>query len=138
MLFRINTFSDKQRVKDHIDQLPDRRYEVAINVHHDKRTYSQNRLMWLWYACICKETEGEYDSEELHNYFKEKFLKKRTISVFGEEMEGTMSTKNLNTLEFKEYLDKIQRFASGELGIILPLPSDYVFPEFEDQYKDKI
>ena len=136
MLIRINTFSDKQRVKDFIDALPDKRYEISINVHRDKRSYPQNRLMWLWYTCIADET-GE-DSEELHKFFKEKFLKREHFKVFGEVLEDTISTTSLNTQEFKEYLDNIQRFASSELGIILPLPTDHIFPEFEDQYKRKI
>lgn len=136
MLFRLNSFSDKVKVKEYIDRLPDKRYEVSINIHRDKRSYDQNRLMWLWLACISEETG--YESEELHEYFKNKHLSHKEVTVFGEHVDKTVSTKNLNTLQFKEYLDKIQKFASSELGIILPNPEDHVFPEFEEQYKSKI
>ena len=48
------------------------------------------------------------------------------------------STKDLNTFEFKQYLDKIQIFAASELGITLPDPEDLKFEAFKQYYSQFI
>lgn len=50
------------------------------------------------------------DKEELHYYFKQKFID-------GEEFP---SSKELNKNEFSEYVDKIRDFASMELWVYIP------------------
>lgn len=89
----------------------------------------------LWLACIAEET-GE-DSNELHEYFKRKWLQPKTIIMFSERNEY-YSTRDLNTIQFKEFLDKIQAFASSELGIILPIPEDKAWDQFYESYRDKL
>ena len=99
------------------------------------RTVSQNRLERLWLACIADETGN--DSNELHDYFKRKFLQPKEVIMFGEK-EFIYSTKDLNTVQFKYFLDKIQIFASTELNITLPIPEDKNWDSFYETYRDKL
>ena len=99
------------------------------------RTISQNRLERLWLACIAEETG--HDSNELHDYFKEKYIEPEEIIIFGEK-KIIYSTRNLNTIQFKQFLDKIQTFSSVELGIILPIPEDKAWDAFYETFRDKL
>jgi hypothetical protein len=98
------------------------------------RTVSQNRLERLWLACIADETGN--DSNELHDYFKERYIEPKEIVMFGEK-KLIYSTRDLNTVQFKQFLDKIQIFASTDLGIILPIPKDKNWDAFYETYRDK-
>jgi hypothetical protein len=99
------------------------------------RTVSQNRLERLWLTCIATETGN--DSNELHDYFKQKWIEPKEVIIFGEK-KLIYSTRDLNTIQFKEFLDKIQAFASSELGIILPIPEDKQWDQFYETYRDKL
>lgn len=99
------------------------------------RSISQNSLMWLWLTCI--EFETGNDRNELHDIFKKKWLIAKVAYLYGEEIER-YTTTDLNTTEFKHYLDKIQIFASTELGITLPDPEDKYWQEFYEFYIDKL
>jgi hypothetical protein len=44
----------------------------------------------------------------------------------------------MDTAQFTAYLEKVQTFASVELGIVLPNPEDLAFESFEEFYKNKI
>jgi CTP:phosphocholine cytidylyltransferase-like protein len=99
------------------------------------RTVSQNRLERLWLACISFETGN--DANELHDYFKEKWIEPKEVIIF-EEKKMVYSTRNLNTVQFKYFLDKIQAFVSTELGITLPVPEDKAWDSFYETYRDKL
>jgi hypothetical protein len=106
-------------------------YEVSYNKIKVSRTLSQNRLYWLYVACICKETG--YDNNLLHDQLRKRFLQVKEVEIFGTiEIELTSTTK-LDTIQFKKYIDNIIVLAS-EIGIILPNPEDKHFKEFEDFY----
>jgi hypothetical protein len=55
--------------------------------------------------------------------------------VFDYVVTRVVSTTGKDTLQFKEYLDKIQMFSSMELGIQLPDPQDKYWSEFYETYK---
>jgi len=99
------------------------------------RTISQNRLERLWLACI--EAETGNDSNELHDYFKQKWIAPKEVLIFGEK-KLIYSTRDLNTIQFKNFLDKIQVFASTELSITLPIPEDKNWDAFYESYRDKL
>jgi len=86
-------------------------------------------------TCIEDETgNNRYDLHEL--YFKKKYIKPKIIKIFG-RIEERYSTKDLDTAQFKEYLDKIQTEMSVE-GITLPDPDDLIWDSFYEHYKDKL
>ena len=47
-------------------------YTVSIKRKVEPRTLSQNALMWLWFACIERETGT--DKLDVHDYYCRKFL----------------------------------------------------------------
>ena len=99
------------------------------------RTVSQNRLERLWLACV--EAETGNDSDDLHDIFKKRWIQPKEKKVLGETII-VYSTRDLNTIQFKNFLDKIQVFASVELGITLPVPEDKNWNAFYETYRDKL
>jgi hypothetical protein len=107
-------------------------YKLQLTNKRAKRSVNQNSLMWLYLECISQETGHERD--DLHLFFKEKFLGWKKIVIFDEESVTLKGTSTLNTSEFTAYIDKIIIFAASELGITLPNPSDQYFDQFKDFY----
>ena len=83
-------------------------YTVEVLQKKVRRTISQNALYWLWLTCIAYETG--HDKDELNEYFKNKYLEPVEVVMFHGEIVQFSSTKNLNTIQFKHYLDKIHLF----------------------------
>ena len=97
-------------------------WEVEIKRHQKKRSLNQNSLYWKWLGIISNDT-GE-DADDLHKYFKSKFLQPVLVDVAGDTEKIYRSTTKLSTLDMSEYMDKINSFAVSQLGIILPQPDD--------------
>lgn len=137
MDYRINTQKDKEAVKSVIDKLPEGiRYDVTIKRHRERRTLDQNRLYFLWMACLSDETGQSKD--DLHEYFKQLYLGFEQRAVLNGRVYISPSTAALNTKQFSDYLNKIQMFANTELGIILPSPEDLEFNQFYERYRNDI
>lgn len=98
---------------------------AEIKPFRRNRTNAQHRLLFMWLSIIGQELG--YETEEIHAVFKDKFLTGETVVFQGKGFYVTPTTTTLNTKEFTEYLDKIDRFASSELGIVLPHPEDCYF-----------
>lgn len=138
MLFRIERVSDKRKVTDYVERLPEgKRYTVEIKLRRQPRSVNQNRLYWMWLACIMHET-GE-DKGRLHEFFKQNILGVSEHYVFGNhQVIIPPSTKGLDTKQMTDYLERVQQFAASELGIVLPNPQDLQWPEFEAYYSQFI
>jgi hypothetical protein len=99
-------------------------YTVVIEQQKKKRTLAQNNLMWAWLdkvvQCIHEDTGN--DKEDIHEFFKLKFLPSRTVEVFGETERVAGSTTKLSPQEMADYMNKIYAWATTELGLILPVP----------------
>ena len=106
-------------------------YTITIKKASEKRSISQNDLMWMWLQCISNETGT--DKNDIYMYYCKKFLMK-TVTI-GERTERIYTTSSkLNTLEMTDFLNRIQADAQQELGIMLPLPEDRFFECFYQQY----
>ena len=106
-------------------------YTITIKKASEKRSISQNDLMWMWLQCISNETGTPKD--DIYMYYCKKFLMK-TVTI-GNRMERIyMTSSKLNTLEMTNFLNQIQSDAQTELGITLPLPEDRFFECFYQQY----
>lgn len=106
-------------------------YHITIKRASEKRTIAQNDLMWMWFACIERETGTSKD--DIYMYYCKKFLCK-TIKV-GERLEKIYDTSSrLNTQQMTDFLNKIQADAIAELGIALPQPNDRFFEQFYNQF----
>jgi hypothetical protein len=133
---KLLTELDREMVISYIKRLDIKKvYTVEITERRIKRTISQNGLYWLWLTCISHETGN--DKDNLHEYFKVKYLIPESRIIFGQSIE-VRTTTDLNTIQFKYLLDNIQVFASTELAITLPDPNDKRWEEFYDYYKDKM
>ena len=137
MIYKINLPSDKVKIIEVIQNLSDgKKWEVSVKIKREFRSVSQNRLMWLWIACICDETGS--DRDEVHLELGLRYLPLKIVKGLSGNKEKPISTTTLDTAQFKAYLDKIQVFALRELGITLPLPEDLIFASFLEKYKNYI
>jgi len=92
--------------------------EIVVKKWRKKRSLNQNSLYWVWLQIISEDLG--YTTEELHDSFRSMFLTDRSKKI-----PLIRSTTALNTLEFIQYLKKIEKEAN-ELGIILPAnPNHY-------------
>ena len=133
---KIKTEFDRDRVLGYIKRLDlSKPYTVEIVQRKAVRTIDQNRLYWLWLTCIESETGNGRD--DLHDYFKRKYILPHETEIFGER-QLKYTTTDKDTAQFKEYLDKIQIFAATELAIKLPDPDDLHWDEFVEFYRDKL
>ena len=134
MLFKLRRGNNKEKAVKAIRELDDNEsYDVRITKKRWKRSISQNNLYWLWVTCIEHETGN--DRNDLHEFFKARFLGFEEIKVLQYTVTRVISTTSKDTKRFKEYLDKIQLFASIELGIELPDPNDKYWSDFYETYK---
>jgi hypothetical protein len=106
-------------------------YIVSIQKKRQKRSLDQNALMWLWFACIERETGTS--SQDIHDYYCKRFLE-RVVVVCGKQELVVGGTRNLSTDGMTDFLNKVQADAASELGIILPLPEDQYYEEFIKEY----
>ena len=133
---KLLTEVDREMVISQIKRLDlVKKYTVEITERRIKRTISQNGLYWLWLTCISHETGN--DKDDLHEFFKAKYLVPEVRNIFGENVE-VRTTTDLNTVQFKYLLDHVQEFASTELSITLPDPDDKRWSDFYEYYKDKM
>lgn len=137
MLYKIINPSDKATIHQVIDNLSEKKkWEVSIKVKREIRSLPANRLYWLWLGCISDETGN--DKGDLHYEFGIMFLPTKQVKIMGKDRIKAVSTSDLDSLQFSQYLTKIQQFAGRELGIVLPLPEDLIFADFLEKYKDYI
>ena len=106
-------------------------YVLTIKKMSTKRSIAQNDLMWMWLACIERETGTSKD--DIYMYYCKKYLWK--VITVGERTEKIYTTSSkLNTEQMKMFLDHIQQDALQELGIRLPDPEDRFFEAFYSQF----
>jgi hypothetical protein len=133
MEFRVYNKKTQQEVVNYIASLtPEKIYRVKVTKKKNKRSLDQNALYWMWLTCIEQETGNE--KEDLHDFFRIKYLGGEWREVFGEKCFKIVSTTKLNTDIFRQYLNKVQIFANTELGITLPNPEDRQFEHFKEYY----
>ena len=106
-------------------------YHITIKKASQKRSIPQNDLMWMWLACIERETGTPKD--DVYMYYCKKFLMK-TISIGSRQERIYNTSSKLSSEEMTEFLNKIQADAADELGIRLPQPEDRFFEQFYAQY----
>lgn len=95
---------------------------VTIDDRAPKRSELQHRFYFLCLTAI-EESTG-MDKDDLHLFFKEKFLEKKKLRLKGEEVAVPPSTTTLTKAEFVEYMMQIAAFV-GTMGIVLPDPAEW-------------
>lgn len=130
----IDIWSDADRQKT-IDKLmeiiPEKGYVFSLKLKRKNRSVAQNCLYWMNLLYISEETGiSRYD---LHEYFKNKYLRCGIFFVFGVKLTKCRSTRDLNVAEFSEYLDSIKNDCLDR-GIVLPDAKDKGWDAFLDLY----
>lgn len=123
---------DLGRLDALVSTLSNGEYVLTITKRRERRTLSQNALLWMWIRCIADDTGNT--TNDLYDVFCSKFLRKR-VEVNGDVVECCKTSSQLNTAEMTAFLDNIQVYAASELGITLPNPEDRNFEVFFQQYK---
>lgn len=93
--------------------------DITIRKHKSKRSNEQNRFYWKIVVGILADEFG-YEPDEMHCVLREKFL--RIHDDKHPDFVIAKSTTKLSTVEFIEYIEKIQRWASIEYQIYIPNP----------------
>jgi len=106
-------------------------YVLTIKRASEKRSISQNDLMWMWFACIERETGTP--KQDVHDYYCRQYLRKQIVWK-GETVVVIGQTSKLSTQQMSEFMTKIQADAATEFGIQLPVPEDRYFEDFYQQF----
>lgn len=102
-------------------------YTITIKRASEKRSISQNDLMWMWFTLVERETGTP--KNDVYNFYTKKFLQK--VVQVGDRLERCVeSTSQLNKERFTEFLNKVQADVASEFGIQLPIPEDRYFEQF--------
>lgn len=122
----IHNEADKDKAQRHIKALcMDKPWQMELKPYKKNRSLSQNKLYFMWMKVIGDEIG--YTSEEMHAIMADKFLTTEFVEYAGNKIKRDKSTSRLNTKEFTEYLENIDRWSAGEMGIVLPSPSDLYY-----------
>ncbi|QZI92440.1 hypothetical protein SIPHO078v2_p0081 [Vibrio phage 14E30.1] len=95
-----------------------------------KRSLSQNALMWKWLTEIAQQTKqkgyGVYSSEDMHEYFKNKFCVDKSLTI-GKTTIQVKSTKKLDKGEMTFYMNQIHHWAvNAGFRLSMPENSEYM------------
>jgi hypothetical protein len=117
----------RRRASDLIREIPlDVVHEVVIRPYKSKRSLDQNALHWkrmdIIRLHIADSTGQVFSAEDVHEFFKKKFLPVRLIEIGGESVKVRRTTTQLNTKEFSEFMDNIDRYCIEHLQLWLPEP----------------
>jgi hypothetical protein len=133
----LNDDSNRQALMNHLRSLDlSKPKAVKIEDKLPTRTQLQNRYLWGWiYASIESQQEAggivihcddgrevPYTKEILHEIFKRKFLVIGVLEAKGKSLELYRSTTELKTIEFCEFVRKVEQFAYQFWKITIPQP----------------
>jgi hypothetical protein len=111
----------------------DGRYTIEMKKVVEKRSISQNKLMWLWFSAIADAwsdaTDRAFTRNDVHDAYCLMFL---PIDTPKGRVGG--STSGLSTEEMSEFLEKVQADAADD-GITLLNPEDKMFEQWAMQYE---
>lgn len=109
---------DPNEMRSYIASLDGQDIEMTIGRKIDKRTHNQNDYLWFINRLISEETGME--AEDVHTYLKERFAPKRKVTIKGVETTMPKGTSQFTKEEFSDYIERIKRFGSMELNLIIP------------------
>lgn len=117
---------EKQRYLRYTSTLKDGVYLLSLRRYFKGRTNPQNAYMWaVVYGLISAHTG--YEPEEVHDMCLATFS---TNTVEIETKDGVMEMQTvkrssaMTTMEFSDYLERVKRWASQELGLYIPDPNE--------------
>lgn len=118
-------------IKNLLKMYDGKKVSIAITEHKKKRSVNQNAFYWgvllpavrLWLY----EQGINFDAEETHEFVVRHIWKHTELINLDENLyERRLSSKNLNTMEWEQYMDLTRQWAA-EKGFELPFPNEYLF-----------
>ena len=97
-----------------------RRYVFELKLWRRPRSLDQNRLYWMWLRAVQADTGNEPNA--LNEYYKHEFLMDRSVTVEGVVVKVPRSTKDLNTEEFSQFLQRVHDHTEDFFNVMLPWP----------------
>lgn len=106
-------------------------FEVVLKKKKKNRSYEQNRYYWGVVVAMIRdrfrELGNDVNSEETHDYLKQEFNYKEFVNEkTSEVIRIPVSTADMTTSQFMDYLAKIQIFSADILGVVIPDPNEQV------------
>lgn len=97
--------------------------DARITITRDVRTRTtkQNRYYWGVVIDMIAGHTG-HTPEEVHEAMKMEFLGRRFMSFGGKEIEVSKSTRDQDTLEMTNYIERVRAFAAEFLKLNIPDP----------------
>jgi hypothetical protein len=117
-VFVLDTEDKRTRCLSILQRIPLRPpLEVTVSTYNPQRSTTANRRYWALADVVAKKTG--HDADEIHDYWKEKFLGTRSIEIAGERVVVRPSTKKLGVQKFNEYMERCEHWSITELGVWL-------------------
>lgn len=114
----------------YIATLDGRNVEIIVKEIERQRSNPQNAYYWGVVIKMIAEYSGynatKADYERVHDTLRMMFLKRQDGFL---NKERVLSTTELNTSEFEEYLAQIRQWAAIALNLVIPLPNETVVPD---------
>ena len=108
-------------------------YTISLSRRLKRRSIAQNRLMWLWFACMQRET-GQ-PAIDFHDHYCLTLLGRDIVNPASGVVERVGGhTSELSKEAFTQFLNQVQADAATEFGITLPSPTDPGWEEFYQEY----
>jgi len=117
---------NKGAVRKLFQELKDGKWMLEV-AQHNKRSDPQNKYYWAVVVPMVQEgiknLGHQLTKEETHDFLKGKFNSEEIVNEeTGEFISIPKSTTILSKELFSEYIEKIQRFSSEFLNVVIPDP----------------
>ena len=110
-------------------------YTIEMKRVQEKRSISQNKLMWVWFDVIADAwsdaTGRVFTRNDVHDAYCLMFL---PVDTPKGRVGG--STSGLSTEQMSEFMEKVQADAASD-GIVLLNPEEKFFDEWAAQYEGR-
>ncbi|RYZ34447.1 MAG: hypothetical protein EOP49_34525 [Sphingobacteriales bacterium] len=104
--------------------------DIRIRFQEKKKKRSNNQNSYYWGIMVpmvrraINDLGHHLSEEDTHEFLKSRFNAQQIELTEGHYIDIPASTKGLTTIEFNEYKERIQQFASEMLGIYIPDPNE--------------
>lgn len=101
-------------------------WRITMEVYRKNRSAEQNAYYWgvvlpTIQAFIMDSRGDHYSCDDIHEFYRDEYLPKRTIKIKGMVKVVRPSTASLTTKQFSDYLEIVIHHCA-ENGIVIPAP----------------
>lgn len=126
-------FNDRESVVTFLESIDGKNLTVIIKEVKSVRSLGWNSYYWAVVVPHVKTglvdvgyEADELDNEIVHEYLKNRFLKKEIFSeMVTDSLSVTERTSKIDNVKFKDYVQRIQRWAIEFLHVYIPDPNEH-------------